>query len=105
MEAEVEHTTETIAPASNVKMLMKRHKRKKREIIATLILATARTKMRVTMMTIMAVMMVIMIVTITRRIIVMIMAKIMKKEQKTERKAQMRETNNALPSFVTSPTT
>jgi hypothetical protein len=49
MEAEVEHMTETIALASNVKMLMKKPKRKKREIIARLTLATAQTKMMVTM--------------------------------------------------------
>jgi hypothetical protein len=31
------------------------------------------------------------------------MAKIKKNDQKMERKAQMHETNNALPSFVTFP--
>jgi hypothetical protein len=84
MEVEVEHMTETIALASNVKMLMKKHKRKRREIIATLILATVQTKMMVMMTTILVAM------AVTREAITIAkMVEVMKRNQEMERKMKV----------------
>src|SRR5918996_3639222 len=85
MEAEVEHMTETIALASNVKMLMKKPKRKKREIIARLTLATAQTKMMVTMAMIMVEMTTMMMVTAIMKKVAM-----MKRDQEMERRMRMK---------------
>src|ERR687897_3438415 len=86
MEAEVEHMTETIALASNVRMLMKKHRRKKREIIAKLILkATARTKMMVMMTAILAATMIM-----RKAIAITEMAETMKGDQEMERKTKMK---------------
>ena len=68
--------TETIAQASNAKMLIEKQRKKKREIIAKLILDTARTRMKVMMRKIMVMMMRI---TMMRK-----KAEKMKRDQETE---------------------